>query len=116
MSSPTVEMPAETVVANDSTPVESTQVEVPPSSVPTVEAYQETLLGAAIKAATLLDELMELSIIPDPRVKDAADVALQLVALMNTQASVPAISDPAISDPATSNSATTKKKTKAKAS
>ncbi|MEL6814408.1 MAG: hypothetical protein AAFP03_06290 [Cyanobacteria bacterium J06598_3] len=106
MSSPTVEMPAETVVANDSTPVEG-----PPSSVPTIEAYQKTLLGAAIKAATLLDELMELSIIPDPRVKDAADVALQLVALMNTQAS-----DLATSDLATSDSATTKKKTKAKAS
>ena len=52
---------------------------------PSVEQYEKAVLGAAIKAANLLDELMGLSIIPDPRVKDAADVALGLVALMNEQ-------------------------------
>ena len=50
-----------------------------------VEVYQETLLSAATKAASLLDELMGLSVIPDSRVKDAADIALRLVELTNAQ-------------------------------
>ncbi|MEL7333946.1 MAG: hypothetical protein AAFN12_16990 [Cyanobacteria bacterium J06560_2] len=74
MSSPTTERISPTTeVTEEIETVES----------PSVELYERTVLGAAIKAANLLDELISLSIIPDARVKDAADLAIQLVALMN---------------------------------
>ncbi|MEQ9368538.1 MAG: hypothetical protein RIG63_05825 [Coleofasciculus chthonoplastes F3-SA18-01] len=41
------------------------------------DKYREALLNAATKAANLLGELMELSLIPDPRAKEAAEIALK---------------------------------------
>lgn len=48
------------------------------------QAYQEALLRSGIQAAKLLSELMALGIMPDPRAKDMADVALEVMRLINS--------------------------------
>ena len=48
------------------------------------EDYQEALLKSGIQAANLLTELIELKIMPDPRAKEIADVALQVIKLINS--------------------------------
>jgi len=48
------------------------------------EEYQEALLKSGIQAANLLTELIELKIMPDPRAKEIADVALQVIKLINS--------------------------------
>lgn len=47
------------------------------------QEYQEALLKTGIQAANLLKELIELKILPDPRAKEMADVALEVVKLVN---------------------------------
>ena len=48
------------------------------------QEYQEALLKSGIQAANLLTELIELKIMPDPRAKKIADVALQVIKLINS--------------------------------
>jgi hypothetical protein len=48
------------------------------------EEYQEAFLKSGIQAANLLTELIELKIMPDPRAKEIADVALQVIKLINS--------------------------------
>jgi hypothetical protein len=48
------------------------------------QEYQEALLKSGIQAANLLTELIELKIMPDPRAKEIADVALQVIKLINS--------------------------------
>ena len=47
------------------------------------QEYQEALLKSGIQAANLLTELIELKIMPDPRAKEMADVALEVIKLIN---------------------------------
>jgi hypothetical protein len=48
------------------------------------QQYQESLLKSGIQAANLLKELIELKIMPDPRAKEMADVALEVIKLINS--------------------------------
>ena len=48
------------------------------------QEYQEALLQSGIQAANLLNELIELKIMPDPRAKEMADVALKVIKLINS--------------------------------
>ncbi len=48
------------------------------------QEYHEALLKSGIQAANLLTELIELKIMPDPRAKEMADVALELIKLINS--------------------------------
>jgi hypothetical protein len=48
------------------------------------QEYQEALLKSGIQAANLLTELIELKLMPDPRAKEIADVALQVIKLINS--------------------------------
>lgn len=50
--------------------------------------YQKALLNSGIQAAKLLSELMALRIMPDPRAKDMADVALEVIRLINSTPSM----------------------------
>jgi hypothetical protein len=47
------------------------------------QEYQEALLKSGIQAAKLLNELIELKLMPDPRAKEMADVALEVIKLIN---------------------------------
>jgi len=48
------------------------------------QEYQEALLKSGIQAANLLNELIELKLMPDPRAKEMADVALEVIKLINS--------------------------------
>jgi hypothetical protein len=48
------------------------------------QEYQEALLKSGIQAANLLTELIELKIMPDPRAKEMADIALEVIKLINS--------------------------------
>jgi hypothetical protein len=48
------------------------------------QEYQEALLKSGIQAANLLTELIELKIMPDPRAKEMADVALEVIKIINS--------------------------------
>jgi hypothetical protein len=48
------------------------------------QEYQEALLKSGIQAANLLKELIELKIMPDPRAREMADVALEVIKLINS--------------------------------
>jgi hypothetical protein len=61
------------------------QTPTPPKTLQ--QEYQEALLKSGIQAANLLTELIELKIMPDPRAKEIADVALQVIKLINSGSS-----------------------------
>lgn len=42
------------------------------------------MLKSGIQAANLLNELIELKIMPDPRAKEMADIALEVIKLINS--------------------------------
>jgi hypothetical protein len=63
---------------------QSDQNQTSTSSKPLQQEYQEALLKSGIQAANLLTELIELKIMPDPRAKEIADVALQVIKLINS--------------------------------
>lgn len=48
------------------------------------QEYQEALLKSGIQAANLLTELIDLKIMPDPRAKEMADIALEVIKLINS--------------------------------
>jgi hypothetical protein len=48
------------------------------------QEYQEALLKSGIQAANLLTELINLKIMPDPRAKEMADVALEVIKIINS--------------------------------
>ena len=58
------------------------QAPTPPKTLQ--EEYQEALLKSGIQAANLLTELIELKIMPDPRAKEMADIALEVIKLINS--------------------------------
>jgi hypothetical protein len=58
------------------------QTPTPPKTLQ--QEYQEALLKSGIQAANLLTELIDLKIMPDPRAKEIADVALQVIKLINS--------------------------------
>ena len=60
------------------------QNQAPTSRKTLQQEYQEALLKSGIQAANLLTELIELKIMPDPRAKEIADVALQVIKLINS--------------------------------
>jgi hypothetical protein len=60
------------------------QNQTPTPSKTLQQEYQETLLKSGIQAANLLNELIELKLMPDPRAKEMADVALELIKLINS--------------------------------
>lgn len=49
------------------------------------EEYQKALLRTGIQAANLLSELIALKIMPDPRAKEMADVALEVIRLIDSK-------------------------------
>ncbi|WP_017662976.1 hypothetical protein [Baaleninema simplex] len=55
-----------------------------PNSKSLKEDYREALLKSGIQAAQLLNELIELKIMPDPRAKEMAEVALELIKTINS--------------------------------
>ncbi len=63
---------------------QSDQNQAPTPPKPLQQEYQEALLKSGIQAANLLTELIELKIMPDPRAKEIADVALQVIKLINS--------------------------------
>ena len=60
------------------------QNQTPTSSKTLQQEYQEALLKSGIQAANLLTELIELKIMPDPRAKEMADIALEVIKLINS--------------------------------
>jgi hypothetical protein len=60
------------------------QDSTPPLPKTLQQEYQEVLLKSGIQAANLLKELIELKIMPDPRAKEMADVALEVIKLINS--------------------------------
>ncbi|MGB7520165.1 MAG: hypothetical protein WA896_11090 [Spirulinaceae cyanobacterium] len=57
----------------------------PPPQKTLQEEYQEALLKTGIQAANLLTELIDLKIMPDPRAKEMADVAIEVIKLVNNK-------------------------------
>jgi len=48
------------------------------------QQYQEALLKSGIQAAKLLNELIELKLMPDPRAKEMVDVALEVIKIIHS--------------------------------
>ena len=48
------------------------------------QEYQEALLKSGIQAAKLLNELIELKLMPDPRAKEMVDVALEVIKIIHS--------------------------------
>jgi len=63
---------------------QSDQNQTPTTAKTLQQEYQEALLKSGIQAANLLTELIDLKIMPDPRAKEIADVALQVIKLINS--------------------------------
>ena len=63
---------------------QSDQNPTPTPSKSLQQEYQESLLKSGIQAAKFLSELIELKIMPDPRAKEMADVALEVIKLINS--------------------------------
>lgn len=63
---------------------ENQDTSTPPPSKNLQQQYQETLLKTGIQAAELLSELIGLKLMPDPRAKELADVALEVIKIVNS--------------------------------
>ncbi len=63
---------------------QSAQNQTPTTAKTLQQEYQEALLKSGIQAANLLAELINLKIMPDPRAKEMADVALEVIKLINS--------------------------------
>ena len=63
---------AEFSVTSENIPSESLQ-----------ETYHDAMLRSGIQAANLLTELIELKLMPDPRAKEMAEVAIEVLKLVN---------------------------------
>jgi len=48
------------------------------------QEYQESLLKSGIQAAKLLNELIDLKLMPDPRAKEMADLALEVIKIIHS--------------------------------
>ena len=78
---------AESPTANGQSPTPN-----PVDNKPLPEQYQEAVLKSGIQAANLLTELIELKLMPDPRAKEMADVAVEVLKLLkDSPAMQPAI-------------------------
>jgi hypothetical protein len=58
------------------------QTPTPPKTLQ--QEYQEALLKSGIQAAKLLNELIELKLMPDPRAKEMADLALEVIKIIHS--------------------------------
>jgi len=58
------------------------QITTPPKTLQ--QEYQEALLKSGIQAAKLLNELIELKLMPDPRAKEMADLALEVIKIIHS--------------------------------
>ncbi|MFP4411715.1 hypothetical protein [Coleofasciculus sp.] len=58
------------------------QLPTPPKTLQ--QEYQEALLKSGIQAAKLLNELIELKLMPDPRAKEMADLALEVIKIIHS--------------------------------
>jgi hypothetical protein len=58
-------------------------IQTPETSKNLQQEYQEALLKSGINAANFLNEIIELKLMPDPRAKEMADVALELIKIIN---------------------------------
>ncbi|MEQ8757848.1 MAG: hypothetical protein RID09_30620 [Coleofasciculus sp. G1-WW12-02] len=58
------------------------QISTPPKTLQ--QEYQEALLKSGIQAAKLLNELIELKLMPDPRAKEMVDVALEVIKIIHS--------------------------------
>jgi hypothetical protein len=63
---------------------QSDQNQTPTTAKTLQQEYQEALLKSGIQAANLLTELIDLKIMPDPRAKEMADIALEVIKLINS--------------------------------
>jgi hypothetical protein len=63
---------------------ENDQIPTPPSPKTLQQEYQEALLKSGIQAAKLLNELIELKLMPDPRAKEMVDVALEVIKIIHS--------------------------------
>jgi predicted house-cleaning noncanonical NTP pyrophosphatase (MazG superfamily) len=60
------------------------QNQIPTSHKTLQQEYQEALLKSGIQAAKLLNELIELKLMPDPRAKEMADLALEVIKIIHS--------------------------------
>jgi hypothetical protein len=60
------------------------QDSIPPLPKTLKQEYQEALLKSGIQAAKLLNELIELKLMPDPRAKEMVDVALEVIKIIHS--------------------------------
>ncbi len=60
------------------------QTPTPTPSKTLQQEYQEALLKSGIQAAKLLNELIELKLMPDPRAKEMVDVALEVIKIIHS--------------------------------
>jgi hypothetical protein len=63
-------------------PNNQNQLQTPPKTLQ--QEYQEALLKSGIQAAKLLNELIELKLMPDPRAKEMVDVALEVIKIIHS--------------------------------
>ena len=63
-------------------PNNQNQLQTPPKTLQ--QEYQEALLKSGIQAAKLLNELIELKLMPDPRAKEMADLALEVIKIIHS--------------------------------
>lgn len=64
--------------------MENQDNQAPTSAKTLQQEYQEALLKSGIQAANLLAELINLKMMPDPRAKEMADIALEVIKLINS--------------------------------
>ncbi|MEQ8999415.1 MAG: hypothetical protein RID53_23195 [Coleofasciculus sp. B1-GNL1-01] len=63
---------------------QTNQNQTPNSSKTLQQEYQESLLKSGIQSAKLLNELIELKLMPDPRAKEMADLALEVIKIIHS--------------------------------
>lgn len=63
-------------------PNDQNQTSTPPKTLQ--QEYQEALLKSGIQSAKLLNELIELKLMPDPRAKEMADLALEVIKIIHS--------------------------------
>lgn len=85
----------------DTTELEKIEQEATPISTESLQQeYQKALLETGIRASKLLSELIDLKMMPEPRAKETAEVALEALKLID---STPTVSPQMESSPLDAN-------------